>query len=235
MPCCARGGRPGRRHAHRSRRWCRTELGFVVGGGPERCIPVEKAEGLIFGVVLVNDWSARDLQAYEYQPLGPFLGKSFLTSISAWVTPLEALDGARCALPARGRTETEYLLLPPDAPAGMDIDLTVRVNDVGVSRPPYRAMHFGLAQMLAHLIHNGATAGAGDFFASGTVSGPERDESGSLLELTWNGTSPVPLSADRVLACLEDGDRVEMTATAVARNGEVLRLGEVSGKASPAL
>jgi fumarylacetoacetase len=143
------------------------EVGFVVGvGTPLGSTLAEAAlESHVFGVVLVNDWSARDIQAFETVPLGPFLGKSFQTSVSAWVTPLSALAPARL----------------PDG--GYDIELELRVNGEVRSRPPYRTMHWSPAQMLAHLTSNGAALRTGDLFASGTVSGPSDQEVGSLVEL----------------------------------------------------
>src|SRR5262249_32202968 len=140
------------------------EVGFVVGVGTALGEPVatEQFEDMVFGVVLVNDWSARDIQRFETVPLGPFLGKSFQTSVSAWVTPLA---------PAR----------LPDG--GYEIDLELRVNGELISRPPYRTMKWSPAQMLAHLTSNGASLRTGDLFASGTVSGPNDDEVGSLIEL----------------------------------------------------
>jgi fumarylacetoacetase len=143
------------------------EVGFVVGVGTALGSTVSEnaLEAHVFGVVLVNDWSARDLQAFETVPLGPFLGKSFQTSISAWVTPMSALAPAK--LPG----------------GGYDIDLELRVNGEVRSRPPYRTMRWSPAQMLAHLTSNGASLRTGDLFASGTVSGPHDDEVGSLIEL----------------------------------------------------
>ena len=135
----------------------------------------------MFGVVGLNDWSARDLQAWEYVPLEPFLGKSFATSISAWVTPLEALADAWCDLPGQDPRPADYLA--PDSARGLDLAVEVEINGEVVSRPPYASTYWGPAQLLAHLTVNGASARTGDLLGSGTISGPGLDEVGSLLEL----------------------------------------------------
>jgi fumarylacetoacetase len=166
------------------------ELGFVVGtpsplGGP---VPFTGLADHVFGVTGLNDWSARDIQAWEYVPLGPFLGKSFATSISPWVTPLAALDAAWVDLPGQDPEPLPYL--GPGATKGLDIDVEVELNGEVVSRPPYRTMYWSPAQMLAHLTVNGASLRTGDLFASGTISGPDPDQRGSFLELSWGGAEP---------------------------------------------
>ncbi|MFG1948863.1 fumarylacetoacetase [Nonomuraea sp. NPDC048826] len=197
------------------------ELGFVVGVPSELGSPAGAFEEHVFGVTLVNDWSARDIQAFEYVPLGPFLGKSFATSVSPWVTPLEALPRAP------GRTQDppplDYLRRKDDW--GLDVTLEVELNGEVVSRPPYRNMYWTPDQMLAHLTVNGASLRTGDLFASGTVSGEQREERGSLIELTWNGTDPIKLNGGETRAFLQDGDTVTIRATA----GDI-SLGEVTGK-----
>ncbi|HVV74459.1 MAG TPA: fumarylacetoacetate hydrolase family protein [Mycobacteriales bacterium] len=197
------------------------EVGFVVGTATElgSSVRVEDFAGHVFGVVLVNDWSARDLQAFETVPLGPFLGKSFQTSISPWVVSLAALDAARVPVPASGSEVPSHLL--EGEPWGLDIELELRVNGELVSRPPYRSMYWSPAQMLAHLTSNGASLRTGDLFASGTVSGPADDQVGSLIEL-----SNRPF--------LADGDEVVITATAPAADRGRLDLGEVRGRVLPA-
>ncbi len=162
----------------------------------------------VFGVTVLNDWSARDIQAWEYVPLGPFLGKSFATSISAWITPLQALDAARTPLPGQDPAPLEHLQV--DEPAGYDIAFEVELNGEVVSRPPYAAMYWSPAQMLAHLTSNGASLRTGDLYASGTISGDERDQRGSFLELSWGGKEP--FGDGRTF--LEDGDVVTLRATA---------------------
>jgi fumarylacetoacetase len=181
------------------------EVGFVVGTATEQgaTVGADQLGDHVFGVVLVNDWSARDIQAFETVPLGPFLGKSFQTSTSAWVTPLSALAPARL----------------PDG--GYDIDLELRVNGELLSRPPYRSMYWSPGEMLAHLTSNGASLRVGDLYASGTVSGPNDDEVGSLIELSGQ-------------PFLADGDEVVITASAPDATGGRIDLGEVRGTVLPA-
>jgi fumarylacetoacetase len=207
------------------------EVGFVVGVETSLGDRVAAADWRehVFGVVLLNDWSARDIQAWEYVPLGPFLGKSFATSISAWVTPLDALDAAWVQPPARQVPPLPYLADPAE-PAGLDLELELSVNGTVVSRPVFREMYWTAAQQLAHMTVNGASLRTGDLYASGTVSGAAADQFGSLLELTWNTTRPLPLSDGRQLGFLEDGDEVRITGTAPAADGGRIALGEVAGR-----
>ncbi|WP_232329599.1 MULTISPECIES: fumarylacetoacetate hydrolase family protein [Nocardia] len=209
------------------------ELGFVVGVGSEvgTSIAVDDFADHVFGVALVNDWSARDIQAWEGQPLGPFLGKSFATSMAAWITPLAALEFARIAVPEQTPEPLSYLRGQQDW--GFDIDVRVHWNGVAVSAPPYRAMYWSAAQMLAHLTVNGAGTRSGDLFASGTISGPGQDQSGSFIELSGNGAHPVDVGGcERTF--LADGDTVLLTATAPGPRGARIALGEVSGEILPA-
>ncbi|MFD7897973.1 fumarylacetoacetase [Streptomyces sp. NPDC059743] len=208
------------------------EVGFVVGTPSAQGTAVESVSfrDHVFGLSLLNDWSARDIQAWEYVPLGPFLGKSFATSVSAWVTPLEALDAARVAPPARTDALLPYLDDADDEePGGFDLRITVSLNGQVISEPPFSAMYWTAAQQLAHLTVNGASLRTGDLFASGTVSGPAREERGSLLELTWNGTEPLELP-DGKRTFLEDGDEVTLTAWAPGPDGTRVGLGEVTGR-----
>jgi fumarylacetoacetase len=211
------------------------EVGFVVGtpSEPGTRVPVEALAEHVFGVCLVNDWSARDLQAWEYVPLGPFLGKSFLTSISPWVVPLAALDAARVAPPQRDVPLQPYLR-DDEHPWGLDLTLEVRLNDEVVSRPPFAGMYWTPAQQLAHLTVNGASLRTGDLFASGTVSGPERDQRGSLIELCEGGAEPIRLADGSSRTFLEDGDVVTIGATAPAGDGTRISFGEVTGRVEPA-
>ena len=200
------------------------EVGFVVGVPGARIRTGEFAEH-VFGVVLVNDWSARDLQAWEYQPLGPFLAKSFATSISPWVVPLEAL--ARLPAPAQDPVPLDYLR--PAGP-GFGLELAVDWNGTRVSAPPFASMYWTAAQQLAHLTVNGACVRTGDLYASGTVSGPDRrTQAGSFLELTWNGTEPVRLADGSTRGFLADGDTVTISGTAPGAAGSTIGLGSVSG------
>ncbi|MEW1955119.1 fumarylacetoacetase [Terrabacter sp. NPDC080008] len=210
------------------------ELGYVVGGSTQlgTRISVDDASDHLFGVVILNDWSARDIQAWEYVPLGPFLGKSFATTISAWVTPLEALDAARVPLP--GQSDPEVLPYLRGDAFGLDVHLEVALNGTVVSRPEHAGMYWSPAQMLAHLTVNGASVRDGDLFGSGTVSGPQRETRGSLLELTWNGTEPLTLADGSTRGFLEDGDTVTMTAWAPGPGGTRIGLGEATGTISPA-
>src|SRR5690606_32232305 len=210
------------------------EVGFVVGVPSELGTPVSvgRFADYVFGVVLVNDWSARDIQAWEYQPLGPFLGKSFATSVAAWITPLAALDAAWVDLPEQDPPVLEYLREPRRR--GLDLSLTIRWNGTEVSRPPFRSMYWSPAQQLAHLTVNGACLRTGDLYASGTVSGPARDQVGSFLELTWGGAEPVRLAGGEERTFLADGDTVTIEATAPGADGDRITLAEVTGTIHPA-
>jgi fumarylacetoacetase len=204
------------------------ELGYVIGtpsalGTP---VSVENFRDHVYGVVLVNDWSARDLQAWEYVPLGPFLGKSFATSISSWVVSLDALETAAVPLPAQDPPVLPYL-----AGANLvnyDITFEVYWNGQQVSSPPYKDIYWSPAQMLAHMTVNGASVRTGDLYASGTVSGPEPDQRGSFIELTWAGQEPLTVNGEP-RTFLQDGDQVTITAQAAPGLG----LGEVIGRIIP--
>ncbi|PRB09813.1 fumarylacetoacetate hydrolase family protein [Microbacterium sp. MYb62] len=210
------------------------EIGFVVGAGSERNepIPPERLADHIFGVVLVNDWSARDIQSFESVPLGPFLGKSFATSISEWVTPLAAFTHAWCEPPVRLEPLQAYL---GDAATerGLDIAVEVRVNDSIIARPPYSTMYWTPGQMLAHVTGNGASARTGDLLGSGTISGPVRHQRGSLMELTENGVVPVHLDDGSTRTFLEDGDEIVFRADAPGPRGTRIGIGDVVGRVVP--
>jgi len=212
------------------------EVGFVVGTPSPRgsSVPLEDLTDHVFGVVLVNDWSARDIQAFEYVPLGPFLGKSFATSVSPWVVPLAALEHARVRPPAREPRPLPYLDDTDAAPWGLDLQLELRVNGCVLSRPPFAGMYWTPAQLLAHLTVNGASLRTGDLLASGTVSGPAPGEWGSLMELSWGGTRPVRMPDGSELTFLRDGDEVVISGTYPGPGGGRLGLGEVRGTVLPA-
>jgi fumarylacetoacetase len=213
------------------------EVGFVVGGSTElgSSVSVGDARSHLFGVVLLNDWSARDIQAWEYVPLGPFLGKSFATSISAWVVPFEALAEAELPLPGQDPVVLPYLRGDAERDVfGLDLHLEVRLNGTLVSSPEFRDMYWSPAQMLAHLTVNGASLRTGDLFASGTVSGVDPATYGSLLERTWNGTAPVTLDDGTTRGFLEDGDVVTLSGWAPGPGGTRITLGEVHGRVPPA-
>ncbi|HEX6336967.1 MAG TPA: fumarylacetoacetase [Jiangellaceae bacterium] len=210
------------------------EVGFVVGVPSQlgSAVPVSAFSDHVFGVVLVNDWSARDIQAFEYVPLGPFLGKSFATSVSPWVVPLAALQDARVAPPNRDPEPAAYLR--DDEPWGLALDIEVSWNGTLVSRPPFAGMYWTAAQQLAHLTANGASLRCGDLYASGTVSGSERDQRGSFLELSWNGAEPVRLADGSERSFLEDGDEVTISASAPGPDATRVQLGAVTGRILPA-
>ena len=216
------------------------EVGVVVGGSSALGEPVtiDRVDQHVFGLVLLNDWSARDIQAYEYQPLGPHLGKSFATSISAWVTPLDDLRPFLVPGPAQDPQPGPHLRT--DEPWGVDLDLRVLLESrtmrerglpaVELSGTNLAGMYWTIAQQLAHLTANGASLRAGDLYGSGTVSGPERGSEGSLIELSWGGERPIALPDGSTRTFLEDGDRVILEGAA----GADVHLGPVAGEILPA-
>ena len=201
------------------------ELGFVVGVPSRRGepIPADRFAEHVFGVVVVNDWSARDIQAWETVPLGPFLGKSFLTSVSAWVTPLELLEEHRVEAPVQDPPPLPYLAGGRDW--ALDVELAVELNGTVVSRGNARTLYWTMPQQLAHATSNGSPVRTGDLMASGTISGPDRGSEGSLIELTRNGTEPLELPDAVTRTFLEDGDEVVLRA-----NAGSLELGDVRGR-----
>jgi len=219
------------------------ELGFVAGPGNAlgSPIPIDKAADHIFGCVLLNDWSARDVQAWEYQPLGPFLGKSFATSISPWVVPLEALEPFR--VPAREQEPPPLPYLRTDEPWAFDIDLDVTIESAKMradglapttlTRTSFARMYWSMAQQLAHATSNGTQIKPGDLYGSGTISGPDPGSYGSIFELTRAGAEPLALPSGERRAFLEDGDTVVMSATC-ARGDLRVGFGEVRGTIEPA-
>lgn len=211
------------------------EIGFVVGAGTTHgeVVAVDAFADHVFGVCLLNDWSARDLQAWESVPLGPFLGKSFATSVSAWVVPWDALREA--AIPASTQDPEPLPYLRSAGDRGLDIRLEVRLNGSVVARPPFSALYWTPAQQLAHMTANGASLRAGDLFASGTVSGPESDERGCLLELTWDGLEPLILRDGTHRSYLNDGDEVRISAFAPGPGGSRIGFGEVTGRVLPTI
>jgi fumarylacetoacetase len=183
------------------------EVAFVVGATGKRIAP-DDADRYVFGAVLLNDWSARDIQAYEYQPLGPHLGKSFATTISPWVVPLDALAPYLVAPPRQDPEPAAYLRAK--RPWGLDLQLRVALNGTQICVNNFRVMYWTFAQQLAHLTVNGATTRPGDLFASGTVSGPNAGQRGSLIEITWRGEHPLALADGSTRTFLADGDTVEL-------------------------
>ncbi len=205
------------------------ELGFVVGVGSRlgEPVPASAFREHVFGVVLVNDWSARDIQAWEYVPLGPFLGKSFATSIGAWITPLGLLEDRFVPALMQQPEPLEYLHTEGDC--ALDVELEVELSGTVVSRTNARGLYWTMPQQLAHATVNGASIRTGDLFASGTISGTEPSTEGSLIELTWNGERPVRLDDGSERTFLEDGDEVVLRG----RAGDI-ELAEVRGTILPA-
>ncbi len=205
-------------------------------------MPTFEAAEHIFGLVLVNDWSARDIQAWEYQPLGPFLGKSFATSISPWVVPLDAVAPYRVPGPVQEPPVLEYLRTGEDWNLDLWLEVAVRtaamaaagMTAVTVSRVNPRSMYWNMAQQLAHATSGGASIRAGDLYASGTVSGSEPAARGSLIELTWNGTRPLRLPNGEERAFLEDGDEVILRGWCGGGARPRVGFGEVTGTIVPA-
>jgi fumarylacetoacetase len=211
------------------------EMGFILGGSaPAGEVSVAGAAKHLFGVVLFNDWSARDIQAYEYVPLGPYLGKSFASTISLWVVPFEALTAARITPPAREQALAPYLNDEGEEPWGLDITMEVIVDGHTVSRPPVSTLYWTAPQMVAHMTVNGAPLRPGDFFGSGTVSGPEKNQRGSFLELSWGGKEPFALTPDTEMSFLTDGQTVTLRGTAPGPRGSVIDFGECTGTVLPA-
>lgn len=193
------------------------EMGFVVGTGNTlgEPIAIENAADHIFGMVLVNDWSARDIQKWEYVPLGPFLAKSFATSISPWVVPMEALEPFRLPKPDQDPAPLPYLQWADDRL--YDIHIDTHLQPTGgeqqrISATNTRHLYWTAAQQLAHHTVNGCNMRTGDLLASGTISGPDPDSRGCLLELTWRGEQPIELADGSTRKFLQDGDELSMTA-----------------------
>lgn len=215
------------------------EMAFVVGQGTElgESVTTEKAEDYIFGFVLFNDWSARDIQKWEYQPLGPFLGKNFGSSISPWVVPIEALEPFRCKGPHQEPEVLPYL--KTSRAHSFDIQLQVAIQpEKGeshiVCRSNFKYLYWNICQQLAHHTVNGCPVRVGDMYASGTISGPEPGTYGSMLELSWAGKNPVQIGDDQTRTFLEDGDTVIMRGFSDNDNAIRVGFGEVRSKLLPA-
>jgi fumarylacetoacetase len=215
------------------------EVGFFVGPGNElgTPIPVERAADHIFGMVLVNDWSARDIQRWEYQPLGPFLAKNFATAISPWVVTLDALEPFRTTGPVQDPAPLPYLRSPGEC--AYDIELDVWLQADGSTAPHricasnFRHLYWNICQQMAHHTASGCNLRPGDLLASGTISGPEPSSRGSLLELAWQGKEPITLPDGTTRTWLLDGDRVTMTGWCQG-DGYRVGFGEVTGRVLPA-
>ena len=213
------------------------EMGAIVGVASDGPITVQEADDNIFGYVLLNDWSARDIQAWEYQPLGPFQAKATATTISPWIVTKAALEPFRCDTPAR-----EKELLPHLRDCGpmlYDIDLSVTLAPAGkgattLTRTNYRQMYYSAAQQLAHHTTSGCPMNVGDLLGSGTISGPTKPERGSLLELSWGGKEPLTLDTGEQRCFLEDGDTLTLHGAARG-DGYTVGFGACSGTVLPAL
>jgi len=215
------------------------EMAFIIGkesslGNP---ISTREASNYIYGMVLFNDWSARDIQKWEYVPLGPFLGKNFASSISPWVVLMEALEPFRVSGPEQDPAVLPYLTY--EGAQNYDIDLEVGIAPQGesetiVSRSNFKYMYWNMHQQLAHHTVNGCNVRVGDMLASGTISGPTSDSYGSMLELSWSGSKPVPLDNGSTRTFIEDGDRVHMRGFA-SKDGKRVGFGEVSAEVLPSL
>lgn len=203
------------------------EVGFLVGGSAATRVHPDDADDHIFGVVLLNDWSARDVQGFEYQPLGPNLAKSFATSISPWVVTLDALRPYLVAAPAQDPLPDPYLRA--ERPWAVDLNLTVELNGTEVTRTNFDQMYWTFAQQLAHTTINGASTRAGDLFGSGTASGPTPAERGSMIELTWRGAEPITLADGTTRSFLDNGDTVTMRGWCGGGGRPRIGFGEVSG------
>ena len=215
------------------------EMGFFVGAGNPlgMPIPIDRAEEHIFGLALVNDWSARDIQKWEYVPLGPFLGKNFATTVSPWIVPLDALEPFRCAGPVQDPVPLPYLRPPGDGAFDVHLEVTLQTGRMAepftVCRSNTRYLYWSMAQQLAHHTVGGCNVRPGDLMASGTISGPGEERYGSLLERSWRGTKPIPLPGGEERTFLRDGDRVVMTAWAQG-DGYRVGFGEAAGRILPA-
>lgn len=212
------------------------EIGAIVGQASQSHISVKEADENIFGYVLLNDWSARDIQAWEYQPLGPFQAKATATTISPWIITKAALEPFRVDTPAR-----DYALLAhlkDDGPMLYDIELEIDLTPEGgktttIARTNYKEMYYSSAQQLSHHTSSGCPMRVGDLLGSGTISGPNKMNRGSLLELSWGGKEPLTLDDGTVRSFIEDGDLLNLRGFARG-NGYIIGFGDCSGKLLPA-
>ena len=215
------------------------ETAFFIGPGNRQGEPIaiDRASDHVFGLVLMNDWSARDVQAWEYQPLGPFLAKNFCTSISPWIVMLEALEPFRKPLPKQDPEPLAYLRLASDFTYDIQLEArlqTARMNSPQViTRTNFQNLYWSIAQQLAHHAVNGCNLQPGDLLASGTISGPTEESRGCMLELTWRGAKPLKLSNGEERKWLEDGDSLTITGWAQG-DGYRVGFGEVTGRIVPA-
>ncbi len=213
------------------------EMGAIVGTPSDGPITVQEADDNIFGYVLLNDWSARDIQAWEYQPLGPFQAKATATSISPWIVTKAALEPFRCDTPDREFALLDHL--KDCGPMLYDIDLSVTMapenkDATTIARTNYREMYYSAAQQLAHHSTSGCPMNTGDLLGSGTISGPNKPERGSLLELSWGGKEPLTLDTGETRTFIENGDTLTLTGAAKG-DGYTIGFGDCTGTVLPAL
>jgi len=215
------------------------EMGAIIGqpSRPGHPVSVAEADALIFGYVLLNDWSARDIQAWEYQPLGPFQAKATATTISPWIVTREALEPFRCHTPPREKPLLPHLHEP--GPMLYDIALEVELTPKGgttttISRTNYREMYYSAAQQIAHHTTSGCAMRVGDLIGSGTISGPARENRGSMLELSWGGKEPIQLKDGTTRAFLEDHDTLTLRGRCQG-DGYLIGFGDCTGTLLPAL
>jgi fumarylacetoacetase len=216
------------------------EIGALLGPGNQQGqpIPIADAEEHIAGLCLVNDWSARDIQRWESQPLGPFLAKNFATGISPWIVSIEALEPFRVSAPPHELPALPYLQTGPETAFDVTVEAWLRsarmTDPMRLSRGSFRGMYWTLAQMIAHHTSNGCPIRAGDLIASGTISGPEKSNRGCLLELTWNGADPLHLPTGETRTYLEDGDEIILTGYCERNGFARIGFGTCRGVVSPA-
>jgi fumarylacetoacetase len=216
------------------------EMAFFIGPGNSlgEPIPIAQAEEHIFGMVLMNDWSARDVQAWEYQPLGPFLAKNFCTSISPWIVTLDALEPFRKPLPVQDPAPLSYLSSPNDFTYDIKLEARLRTSKMDsphvITRSNFLNLYWSIAQQLAHHTVGGCNLQPGDLLASGTISGPTEESRGCMLELTWRGANPLTLPNGETRKWLEDGDSLTITGWAQG-DGYRVGFGEVNGRILPAI
>jgi fumarylacetoacetase len=211
------------------------EMAFLIGPGNSlgEPVPIDRAVDHIFGFVLMNDWSARDIQAWEYQPLGPFLAKNFCTSISPWVVTLEALESFRKSLPSQDPEPLPYLRAKNDFTFDIHLEARLQTSSMDsssvITRTNFQNLYWSIAQQLAHHTVNGCNLQPGDLLASGTISGSNEESRGCMLELTWRGANPLKLPNGETRKWLEDADTLIITGWCEG-DGYRVGFGEVSGK-----
>jgi fumarylacetoacetase len=216
------------------------EMAFLIGPGNSlgESVSIDRATDHIFGLVLMNDWSARDIQAWEYQPLGPFLAKNFATSISPWVVTLEALEPFRKPLPSQDPEPLPYLRARNDFTLDIQLEAHLQTSSMEaphvITRTNFQNLYWSISQQLAHHTVNGCNLEPGDLLASGTISGASEESRGCMLELTWRGANPLRLPNGETRKWLEDGDRLTITGWCQG-DGYRVGFGEVTGRVLPAM